>query len=204
MIFRDESKVLLAKRERKAAGRKESPPTTSLKPSKCRLETASPNAQESPSKFTTGNFIPKVPLLNLGTSAEDQAMCFFFQNYVFDNQDFKNGNFQYLSSIYATEEFRPALTDCIAALGMAGLANFWKASNIMSKAHTKYNSAIRSVSTMLADLETAKSDQTLVAVMLLGLYEVFNDTKIIVVVANNLLDKHLQWTPIYEVLDKAH
>lgn len=178
MIFRDESKVLLAKRKRKAGEKKDRPPTILSKndpPSATAINSFAPVLGSSPNMGSRAH-VPKFPLLNLGTSAEDQAMCFFFRNYVLDNESFKNGNFQYLSHIYANEDIRPALGDCIAALGMAGLANFWKAGNIMARAHTKYTSAVRLVGSMLQDIDTAKSDQTLVAVMLLGLYEVREKT----------------------------
>lgn len=109
-----------------------------------------------------------------GTSAEDQATCFFFQNYILGGNDLSKGNFDYLSDIYGSEEIGSGLADSVAALGMVGLANFWRAPNIMRNANVKYHSALRTVSSQLMDVEQAKSDQTLISIMLLGLFEVFN------------------------------
>jgi hypothetical protein len=110
--------------------------------------------------------------LSLTTSAENQATCFFFQNYVLGGGDLTKGNLDYLSEIYSTEEIGTGLADCVASLGMVGLANFWKASNIMSNAVIKYNSAMRAISSQLRDVEQAKSDQTMISILLMGLYEV--------------------------------
>jgi hypothetical protein len=55
---------------------------------------------------------------------------------------------------------------------MVGLANFQGAPNIMSNANAKYHSAFRTVSEQPRDVDQAKSDQTLISIMLLGLYGV--------------------------------
>jgi hypothetical protein len=118
-------------------------------------------------------FQPVSPFsLSLGTSAEDQATCFFFQNYILGGKDVFKGHVDYLSEIYSTEEVGSGLADSVASLGMVGLANFWKAPNIMSNAVIKYNSAMRTISSQLRDAEQAKADQTLIAILLMGLYEV--------------------------------
>ena len=110
--------------------------------------------------------------LSLMTSPEDQATCFFFQNYVLGGEDLSRGTLDYLSDIYVSEEIGGGLADSISSLGMVGLANFWKAPNIMSNAAIKYNSAMRTISTQLRDVEQAKADQTLISILLMGLYEV--------------------------------
>jgi hypothetical protein len=109
---------------------------------------------------------------SLGNSAEDQATCFFFQNYVLKGNEFSRGQYDYLSDIYGSEEVGSGLADTVTSLGMVGLANFWRAPNIMATAHAKYHSALRTVSAQLRDVDQAKSDQTLISIMLLGLYEV--------------------------------
>ena len=96
----------------------------------------------------------------------------FFQNYVLGGKDLFKGHIDYLSDIYSGEEVGSGLADSVASLGMVGLANFWKAPNIMSNAVIKYNSAMRTISSQLRDVEQAKSDQTLISILLMGLYEV--------------------------------
>jgi hypothetical protein len=82
------------------------------------------------------------------------------------------GTFQYLYDLYGSEEIGGAVADSVTSLGMAGLANFWKSPNIMISARKKYSSAMSTVSSKLRDIDEAKSDQVLIAIMLLGLYEV--------------------------------
>lgn len=122
----------------------------------------------SPAQSSAVGLLP----LGLGTSAEEQATCFFFRNYVLGDIKFINGDFQFLPEVYLNQEVGTALSQSVTSLGMAGLAHFWGASSIMSQAQAKYNAALRLVSSLLRNIEDAKSDQTLMAVILLGLYEV--------------------------------
>jgi hypothetical protein len=116
------------------------------------------------------------PSLNLSVPldppAAQQATCFFFKNYVTNHGSLDTGTFDYLTKMYTSEEVGSALADSIAALGMAGLANFWKAPDIKYNAQVKYSSAMKALSMKLRDVDEAKSDQTLITTMLLGLYEV--------------------------------
>ncbi|KAJ8059008.1 hypothetical protein OCU04_011988 [Sclerotinia nivalis] len=108
--------------------------------------------------------------IELSTSSSEQATCYFFRNYVLEDKS-TSGSFQYLHDIYGNELIGSALADSIESLGMVGLANFWKASDFQFHANRKYNSALRLVSSRLRNEDEARADQTLVAVMLLGLYE---------------------------------
>ena len=128
----------------------------------------------SPVQASAGNLLS----LELGTPGEDQATCFFFRNYVLGDYKYGGGDFQYLPDIYANEEVGLAVSQCIVSLGMVGLSHFWGASHILSQAQAKYNSTLRLVSSLLRNIEDAKSDQTLIAVMLLGLYEVTNSFRL--------------------------
>ncbi|KAA8569916.1 hypothetical protein EYC84_002256 [Monilinia fructicola] len=108
--------------------------------------------------------------LQLSTSPAEQATCYFFRNYVLEDKS-TSGSFQYLRDIYGSEIIGPALLDSIESLGMVGLANLWRSPDLQFHAHRKYNSALKLVSSRLRNEEEARADQTLVAVMLLGLYE---------------------------------
>lgn len=166
-MFRDESQSLSNKRQRLANAKKsqalsfKSPKTTEV----C-VDLSSSDALTSPS------LVGSISSIELGTSVEDQATAFFFRNYVLKEEKYHSGNFQYLTEVYGRQEVGECLSDSVVALGMVGLSNFWKASSIMSTATAKYNSALRLVSSRLRDVDEAKSDQTLITVMLLGLYEV--------------------------------
>jgi hypothetical protein len=115
--------------------------------------------------------ISSVPA-GLQPSADDQATSFFFQNYIPDKDQFPTGSFQYLADIYSGEKVGQEVADGVASLGMAGLSNFWRSPNIMVNANIKYTSALRLLSSKMRDMNEAKADQTFIAVMLLGLFEV--------------------------------
>lgn len=174
-MFRDESEGLSSRRQRAKASQSQ----------KQRPALAKTKATDTPQALMVtvldesqlSLLIPDVETLpvisfGLGTPADEQATCFFFQNYVLQQDVFWRGNFQYLSDIYGCEEIGTALADSVACLGLVGLAHFWGASNILANATSKYNSALKTISTQLRTIEGAKSDQTIIAIMLLGLYEV--------------------------------
>lgn len=167
LIFRDESQGLVIRRQRA----KES-----------QTQKMSRDVQQDEQPFTTPvvsdikwaipRATPPVFSRSLIPSAEDQATCFFFQNYVTQPDSLSQGTLEYLSDIYGTEEIGSALADAVSSLGMVGLANFWKAPNINLTARFKYSTAVKTLSAQLRHTEEAKADQTLVATILLGLYEV--------------------------------
>jgi hypothetical protein len=174
MRFRDESQALSIKHQRLTSSKKSHPPAAKSPANASVFNPVTvPAADLVENRFKTSTPQPVSHLSReLGNSAEEQATCFFFRNYILDEHKFHNGNFQYLLDMYNREEIGDALAESVMSLGMVGLANFWKAPNVMVNANMKYTSALRLVSSRLRDVEQAKSDQTLVAVMLLGLYEV--------------------------------
>lgn len=202
-MFRDESEGLSSRRQKASQAKKPRP--TVLTP----IPTDTPQALmvAVPDEFQLSLLIPDVQILpvisfGLGTSPDEQATCFFFQNYVLQEDMFSRGNFQYLSEIYGCEEIGGALADSVASLGLVGLAHFWGASNILANATTKYNSALKTISSQLRTIEGAKSDQTIIAIMLLGLYEVcippqyFTFTSLMVKRTNTCNSRHSMetWT----------
>ena len=118
-------------------------------------------------------FAPLSPVATFSESIESQATCYFLQNYVWDDSECSKGYLDYLPSlILNTNSAGEALTDAVVSLGMVGLSNANRSSDIMVAARKKYSSALRATNRALSNLEEAKSDRALVTVMLLSLYEV--------------------------------
>jgi hypothetical protein len=157
----NESVVVVSKRKRKPARS---------------VELAEPAPQSTATQLMQMATCIPFPF-ELHTPVGDQAACYFFRNYVLDDSS-TNGPFQYLNSIYNNEIIGPAMRDSIEALGLVGLGNFWQSPEMKFQANRKYNSALRLVSSRLRSEQEAKENQTLVAVMLLGLYEVYFITHI--------------------------
>jgi hypothetical protein len=173
MMFRDETQALSTKRQRIANTKKA---RHSVSPSLPEDVDASlvrtSSVVASHRSYCTNPSAINFSTPDLGSSADEQATCFFWRNYVLEEHKSHNGSFQYLSDVYASEEIGESLAETVACLGLVGLSNFWKAPSIMRSAQAKYSSALRLVNSRLENVEEAKSNQTLVAVMLLGLYEV--------------------------------
>lgn len=133
----------------------------------------SPGGQPSALYDDTQSISPSANsiLRPLSPDAEDQATCFFFKNYVLDEESLTRSYFDYLPALYGQARGNGILVDAVNAIGLAGLANSRRASEVMVKANLIYGRAVRKTSERLKTSQ-AKEDQTLVAVMLLGMYEV--------------------------------
>ncbi|CAG8960462.1 hypothetical protein HYFRA_00008181 [Hymenoscyphus fraxineus] len=166
LMFRDESRNLIARAQRQSAP-------------KSRTQASSKRIQDSEKRIITrdvlsisSQFVPSFSVpIGLETSTEEQATAFFFQNYVPDRTSFPTGAFQYLEGIFIHETVHEALKDAISALGLAGLSAFWRSPDILPKARIKYTSSMKLLSLQLKDAKEAKSNQTFAGVLLLGLYE---------------------------------
>jgi hypothetical protein len=167
-MFRDESESLRFKHQRPKDASKQKP-----------IPTDSTTRISSTSKFPilSGSRLPisptAVPVLSVNplSSPEDQAICFFFQNYILGDDSIVTGSFEFLPNVFRTNEINEALSDSLTAVGLVGLAHFYRDPSMMLTAVYKYNSAMRALSLQLRNTEDAKSDQMFIAIMLLGLYE---------------------------------
>lgn len=111
--------------------------------------------------------IPTVPC----TFIEDGAACFFFNDYVLDNSVVSSSIFCSLPKYYAQAPADSALSNTIVALGMVCLSNTNRAPELMTIAAPKYAAALKSINAAIRDPVKAQSDQLLLIVMLMALYE---------------------------------
>ncbi|EHK18614.1 uncharacterized protein TRIVIDRAFT_69876 [Trichoderma virens Gv29-8] len=117
--------------------------------------------QESNSLLTS---IPSVPIT-------DQAVCFFFLNFVLTDPISGGGHLEYLPVIYDTITRDLALPTVVAAIGMAGIANLRRSRDLLLAANSQYLLAIQLTQAALMDETLRIQDQTLVSILLLALYE---------------------------------
>ena len=110
--------------------------------------------------------------LSLSMSAESQAFCFFFSNY--PSQPSKNFQSVYedIPALYCLEPSDSPLLYIITALGLAGLSHHTETPSMEVAAGAWYDKALHKINSSLRDRELVKLDQTLLVVLLLGLYEV--------------------------------
>ena len=108
----------------------------------------------------------------LEVSAEQQAVCFFFSNYVMEPS--KSGKYVYdcLPTFYNQESGKSPLSCATTALGLAGLSYRRSEPCLLFAAKSVYSSALHLTNEALRNPVTAVTDATLISVLLLGLYEV--------------------------------
>ena len=108
----------------------------------------------------------------LQVPAEQQAVCFFFSDYVLELSNPGKRLYDYLPAFYSNESEKSALSCSIAALGLAGLSYRRREAGLLSAAKAMYSSALHQTNDALRDPAAAATDATLISVLLLGLFEV--------------------------------
>lgn len=103
--------------------------------------------------------------------AVDQAVAFFFKSHVDESSYSCSLIYEYLPALYAAE-YSLGLSSAIEAIGLAGLASYRNAPALMSSACACYGVALKSIGSALRDPALATTDETLLTVYLLGIYEV--------------------------------
>jgi hypothetical protein len=139
---------------------------------------------------TTVHAVPTSSLTSLGTNLpqyprygrdcrlfacpadEEVAIAFFFAHYLTVNSPSDKAHLDFLPSMCSDLPTNSLLLSTIVSVGMAGLANKNKAPGIMIAARRKYTSALSLAMAALSNTASATTDQTLIAVILLALYEV--------------------------------
>lgn len=112
------------------------------------------------------------PYLNIPVAFRDQAMQFFFHHYLLNESTLSCDPPGCFTIIYSQAPAYGYLSNAVDAVGMASLANLRHAPHLRHAACEKYSLVLRKIRRALEDSEQVMSDQLLVAVMLLALYEV--------------------------------
>lgn len=115
-----------------------------------------------------------VIIRGLSVPPEDEATSYFFHNFVSENPASLTAYSHMLPTIYRQGSSYSALYKIIEAIGLAGISNVKQAPELMVAAGQKYARVLRAITASIQDPKEASTDQTLIAVMLLGLFEVPN------------------------------
>ena len=125
-----------------------------------------------------------VTIRNVWLPLEDEATYYFFHNFASDDSGAKNSLNTYahvLPTLYQQNSSFGTLPKIIDAIGLASISNIKRSPELMVAAGREYAKALRAINASIQDPRKATTDETLTAVMLLGLFEVFD------YFANNLL-----------------
>lgn len=108
------------------------------------------------------------------------ATHFFFSNFVtipHDNKD-SRGFLDYTVHLVNSQQANKPLALAFSAASLAALANRPNAKSLLLKAEQRYSRAIRYVNHALRDPVEQKTDETLAAVLLLGMFETIMSRKV--------------------------
>jgi hypothetical protein len=106
------------------------------------------------------------------TNFDDLPVCLFLKNYTITASDFSRGYLDNVSSLYGRTHHQGVLSVTISAVGLALMSNINRAPEVMVVAREKFVKALRMTNTALLDPLESKADSTLMAVTLLGMFEV--------------------------------
>lgn len=107
----------------------------------------------------------------LSQPIDDLGAIFFFTKYTYNTPPYSTDYHDWLTQSYLADTPTRA---GIEAVGLAGISNTSYTPYIMRKSREKYSEAIVAVKQALNDSDQAIADSTLMAVLLLGVYEVFS------------------------------
>jgi hypothetical protein len=108
---------------------------------------------------------------SLAPNIEELATGFFFSNYVIDVKGPTRGHLDHLHDIYNTYDMDENLLASMKAVGLAGCSHVTHSPQLMKGARQQYTKALRLTNEALASPTDAKKDSTLLAIMILGIFE---------------------------------
>ena len=104
----------------------------------------------------------------------DQAFCWLLSNYGPDPRGLGKNIYNYLPHFEDDISSQDSLLGSIvSAVGLAGIAGSKFAPQLMTKAQMHYEQALYRMRMAIQDPVAVKADQTLISVLLFGIYEVF-------------------------------
>lgn len=166
MVFRDETKKVV--RKAKAAKTQDRGSSSAMTtPNKgVNLFESSTMAADVAVDLTT-QAQNQIAIRNLSTSIDDQSTCFFFNHF-----SHSNARLNFLPAVYGQLTPSSPLVKIVTSIGMAALANRVESPELVFAARQKQTSVLRAINFALQDREEARTDSTLVTVLLLGIFEV--------------------------------
>lgn len=121
---------------------------------------------------------PSLPS-NLSQSDESEAISFFFRNFVMLPRETESirGYLEHLVPLYNQASPSSVLHAATQAVALCTLGAYPNRSHMLQKARRKYGDTLQRVKIALSDPVQAKSDETLLAIMMCALYEVSSTGK---------------------------
>lgn len=168
MVFRDETKKVVRKaKAAKTANRSSSSAAITLD------EAANPSERSTGDVGVSLGLITQaynqIDIRNPPIALDEQGTCFYFHNFTVSGV---RSPFNLLPAFYKQVAPGSPLAEIIMCIGMAAMAHKFKCPEMMFVARRRQTSVLRAVNVALRYREEAKTDSTLMTVLLLGTFEV--------------------------------
>lgn len=157
LVFRDQTKDVASKAAKASAKSKQS----------SAIVKSSTAEKKAMIEITEAAFVP----VDFQVTIQDCAALFFFHDYILDNAPESSNFFSIVPDIYRRSSPDSSLANAISALGLVCLANSKDVPEVLTSAQAKYTKALHAINNSIRHPETATTDETLIVVVLLGLYE---------------------------------
>ena len=115
------------------------------------------------------NFLP--PTFSIAPTIEERATGFFFSNFVIGVHGPTRGHLDHLENVYNTDDMDDNLLASMKAVGLAGYSHVAHAPQLIKDARQEYMKALRLTNLALRSPKDVKKDSTLLAIMILGIFE---------------------------------
>jgi hypothetical protein len=112
------------------------------------------------------------PTPPLALPVESQALAFFLSQHKIEPSIFR-GQFEFLPGMLSQNNIERILQSSVNAVSLASLAINTKSAHIMNRAREEYGAALKITNSALRSRDTAIKDTTLIAIILLSMYENF-------------------------------
>ena len=112
---------------------------------------------------------------SLSIPPEDEATFYFFHTFLSDDDSSVNARNAYssvLPILHRQDSSFGVLPKIVNAIGLASISNKKHSPEVMVAASQRYAGALRAINASIQNSSSATTDQTLMAVMLLGVFEV--------------------------------
>ena len=117
---------------------------------------------------------------SLSVPLEDEATYYFFHNFVsvdYTSHYSMNAYYSVLPTLHRQDSSFGVLPKIVNAIGLATISNMKHSPEVMVAASQRYAGALRAINSSIQNSSSATTDQTLMAVMLLGVFEVYFTSK---------------------------
>jgi hypothetical protein len=174
VIFKDQSSNVIRKFKAKEAKTKQ----VSLVPARHSIVASPPSeedldAEEVPEIVRSDT---SLSVFSITPSVEDCAMNFFFVNYIIDEQGPTRGHLNFLPTVAECDGASDCLISSIKAVGLAGFAHSAQEPSLLTSARYQYLKAIQATNEALRSPLLVKKDSTLIAIMILSIFETVSGT----------------------------